>query len=75
LVVGTDRPATVSTSTVDFLGLLCWLMPDQVIARIEQELDAIADDKAALDEKTRAEREAQISSDMLAIERSECALI
>jgi hypothetical protein len=51
------------------------VMPDQVIARIEQELSAIADDKAALDEKTRAEMEATIMADSLEIHRRICALI
>jgi hypothetical protein len=35
----------------------------------------VADDKAALSQQQREEMEAQISSDMLAIERAECALI
>ena len=75
LAHGTDKPTTVSNESVDFLGLLCWLMPDQIVARIEQELDAIADDKAALSQQQRDEMEAQINSDMLLIERAECSLI
>jgi hypothetical protein len=75
LVDGTDKPATVSTVAVDFLGLLCWVMRDQVISRIEKELDEIADDKNALDEKTRAEMEATIMADKLEIHRRICTLI
>jgi hypothetical protein len=75
LVQGTDKPATVSTVAVDVLGLICWVMRDQVISRIEKELDAISDDKNALDEKTRAEMEATIMADALEIHRRICALI
>ena len=76
MVHGIDKPATVSTETVDFLGLLCWVLgPDLVIARFEKELDTIADDKSAMGQQQREEALAQISSDALEIHRSICALI
>jgi hypothetical protein len=46
-----------------------------MLAKINAAIDEAADDKAALSQQQREEAEAQISSDMLAIERSECALI
>ncbi len=42
---------------------------------INAALDEVADDKHALSQPQREQMEAQISGDMLAIERSECALI
>lgn len=75
LVHGTDKPATVSNTSVDFLGLLCWVLRDQMVQKIHAALDEISDDKAALDEKTRAEMEAQITVDQLEIHRRICALI
>ncbi|MFG3595539.1 hypothetical protein [Bradyrhizobium sp. RDI18] len=38
-------------------------------------IDEVADDKHALNEQQREEKEAQIMADALLIERSECALI
>jgi hypothetical protein len=73
-VRGTE-PALAFAETVNFLGVLCWLARDQMLAKIRAGLSEIADDKNALDLKQREEMEAQISSDMLMIERSECALI
>lgn len=75
LVHGTDKPATVSNATVDALGFFCWAMRDTIIARVEQELDAIADDAAAMSEKQREEALATINSDELEIHRRICALI
>jgi hypothetical protein len=43
--------------------------------KIDASFDEIADDKNALDEKTRAEKEAQIIADTLEIHRRICALI
>jgi hypothetical protein len=75
LVRGTETPALAFTETADTLGLLCWLLKDQLLAKINASLDEIADDKAALSQQQREEAEAQISSDMLAIERLEVACI
>jgi hypothetical protein len=51
------------------------LFKDQLLAKISAGLDEAADDKAALSQPQREEMEAQISSDMLAIERAEVACI
>ena len=68
-----DTPAIAFAEIDNATGLLCWLFRDQMLAQIR--IDEVADDKNALDEKARAELEAQIGNDMLAIERSECACI
>src|SRR5262249_46406491 len=75
MVRGTDKPGIASTETVDVLGLLYWVMRDQIIAKIEREIDAAADDKAALSPEDRERLEAQIMADTLIIERAECSVI
>jgi hypothetical protein len=70
-----EKPALAFIETTDTLGLLCWLFKDQLLSKISAGLDDVADDKAALSQQQREEMEAQISSDLLAIERAECALI
>jgi hypothetical protein len=57
------------------LWVLAWLFRDQLLAKINAGFDEIADDKSALNQAQREEVEAQINSDMLATERSKCALI
>jgi hypothetical protein len=59
----------------DALAALAYFLKDQMIAKIHADLDAVADDKHALDEQARATVEAQILSDMLSAERAECSLI
>jgi len=53
------------------LGLMIWLHRDQMIAKICEQLDEIADDEEALSQAQREEMSAQISGDMLATERLE----
>jgi hypothetical protein len=65
-----EKPALAFIETTDTLGLLCWLFKDQLLSKISAGLDDVADDKAALSQQQREEMEAQISSDMLAIERA-----
>ena len=67
--------AAAFTETPDAFGLLCWLFRDQLLARINEQLDEIADDGEALSEQQRQEAEATITGDTLAVERSECGLI
>ena len=74
-LVHAETPVLAFTETTDAMGTLCWLFKDQIIARVSQEIDAVADDKAALNEKQRSEMAAQIDTDRLLIERAECALI
>jgi hypothetical protein len=75
MVRGMETPAAAFSETTDTFGLLCWLFKDQMLAKINAALDEAADDKAALSREQREEMEARISGDMLAVERSECALI
>jgi hypothetical protein len=59
----------------DMVGLLAWVLRDQLLAKIDAGFDEIADDKLALNQAQREEISAQISADSLAAERAECALI
>jgi hypothetical protein len=75
MVHGVETPAMGFTEAADSVGLMCYLFSDQLLAKINAGIDAVSDDKAALNEKQRAEMEAQIMADALVIERSEGALI
>ena len=70
-----DAMGVAHVETVDSFSTLCWLLKDQMQAKIDAGFDEIADDRAALSQAQREEVEAQISADMLAIERAECGLI
>lgn len=59
----------------DVLALFAYLHRDALVARLEQEIDTLADDAAALSVDARAEKLAEISQDRLLAERAECALI
>jgi hypothetical protein len=60
---------------VDTPAVMAWLFRDQLIARLEAEVDLVADDQHALDDATRAAKLAEIELDLLATQREECALI
>lgn len=59
----------------DAFGLMAWAFGDLLIARLNAEIDAIADDSAALSDTQRAERQKVIQSDLLSVEREEEGLI
>ncbi|MBR0870041.1 hypothetical protein JQ633_06710 [Bradyrhizobium tropiciagri] len=61
--------------THDAVGLVAWLFRDQLVAALEREIDAAADDAAALTREQREVQEAAVLQDILAIERREVALI
>ena len=75
LVHNAQSGAVAYAETPDVLGLLAWLLRDQLLAKINAGFDEIADDKVALSQAQREEAEARIRADMLATERSECSLI
>ena len=55
----------------DGLALVTWLFKTQLIEALENEIDAIADDTAALSEGDRAKLLGEVERDMLAVEREE----
>jgi len=59
----------------DAIGLLAWAFRDRLSAALNAEIDAIADDAAALTAEQRAEQRATALRDKLAAERDEEALL
>jgi hypothetical protein len=74
MVRGTETPALAFAEIAD-PRLLCWLLKEQLLAKVNAGLDEVADDKHALDQQQREQAEAQINMDYLAAERSEVACI
>lgn len=60
---------------VDARALMAWLMKGLLLTRLEAEVDAIADDKAALSTVQRRTEDARVRAELLALERAEEALI
>jgi hypothetical protein len=56
-------------------GFLALLDKDALIARLEAEIDELADDSVALDASMRGYREHELLTQILATERAECAAI
>lgn len=56
------------------LAIMCWVLRDQLLAISNSELDEVADDKVALDQKQRDIALAQVSADMLSNERTRVRL-
>ena len=71
-----NAPAAVAfAETPDTLALFTWLHADVLIAKLDAEIDAEADDSAALSREERQRHEAEVMEDLLAVERDECALV
>ncbi len=58
----------------DAVGLLAWAFKDQMIAAIETEIDALADDERALTETERLRKTREIETEILDTERREAEL-
>jgi hypothetical protein len=56
-------------------AFIAWLGRDQLIARLESEIDGLADDGVALDAETRGYREQELMQKILETERQECEAI
>ncbi|MCP3459763.1 hypothetical protein [Bradyrhizobium sp. CCGUVB23] len=75
-IYNANSPGAVAFGeTHDAVGLIAWLWGDQLIAKLDKAIDDAADDGAALTREQREVQEAQVLSDMLAVERREVALI
>ncbi|RUW19604.1 hypothetical protein [Mesorhizobium sp. M1E.F.Ca.ET.041.01.1.1] len=61
--------------SVDPVGLQCWLTPELVIARLEAEIDEVADDARSLDDASRERRHDEISARLFEAECEEERLI
>jgi hypothetical protein len=55
----------------DGVGLIAWLFRDQLVQKLNTEIDSIADDEDALSPEQRTSQERRISDEILEIERAE----
>ena len=74
-VYNTGTPAIAFAEVPDTVALLAWAFKDALIARLDAEIDAEADDAAAFTHEQRQQREAEAQGDLLAIERDESWLV
>jgi hypothetical protein len=68
---GKSMPPVVFTEVVDLLPVLAWLFPDQLVKRLNMEVDQCADDGRALSEEERATKISEIEKELLGLERQE----
>lgn len=54
------------------LALVCWINKDALVARLDAEISSEADDAAALSHEARETAAAEVTTDLLAVEREEC---
>jgi hypothetical protein len=74
-VHNTETPAIAFSETDHALAFTLWLHKSAAIAAIEREIDAEADDKAAMTHQQREVAEAQVMADLLSVERDEAFLL
>jgi hypothetical protein len=74
-VIGAEQRALAFTETADALAVICWLHRDALVKRLDAEIDAEADDKAALSHADREVRSAEVQCDILEQERLEAAAV
>jgi hypothetical protein len=70
------QPGAIGYAAIpDVVGLFAWLHRDALIAALDREIAAEADDKAALSHTDRELRTSETMSDLLSVERDESALV
>ena len=57
------------------LAVLAWLRKDELLAALDAEVDAMAEDESALTDQARADRMEKINAEILLLERSEAAAV
>jgi hypothetical protein len=70
-----ERRSLAFSEQLHALALFAWVFKDALIAAIDREIDAEADDAASLSHEERQRREAEAMGDLLDIERQEAALV
>jgi hypothetical protein len=71
----TSGPPLGFAQTNDALALLAWLHKDALIAKLGSEIDHEADDKSAMTLEQRQKAEAEVLSDLAAVEYEESAAV
>lgn len=72
---GRPDPNTPTVRTINPLALAAWLDPAALLARLEAEIDELADDANAMTDEAKAAKRAEILADLLAVEHEEEAFI
>ena len=62
-------------SVPGIFAFVAWACRDQIIEKLEREIDDLSDDSVSLDVETRRYREAELLAKILDTERAECAAI
>lgn len=78
VAVGQNQSPVIGSSAgevIDILAVLAWLDPARLVAKLSAEIDAVADDEAAMTHEQRQVKLAEIEADRIALEREECAVI
>lgn len=70
-----DRNSYVASSCASMATLLAWLHPDEMTARLEQEIDALPENKSALTAQDKEARVSELKANLDALERMEEALV
>ena len=70
-VVGIEMTAFAFAQVPDTVAMFAWLHKDAIIKKLDAEIDAVADDAAALSSEERAKRLAEAQGDLLSVERDE----
>jgi hypothetical protein len=74
-VLGGELPSLAFAEIFNPVALACWLHRDLLIKRLDDEINAEADDAAALTHEARQRAGAEVQGDLLDIERQEAALV
>lgn len=74
-VYGGQERGLAFAQVPDVLAIIAYLHHDALLAAIDREVMACADDKAALTDDEREVRLAEVMGDLLSVEREECTLI
>jgi hypothetical protein len=74
-VISGEQRGIAFAEVPDVLALFAWTFKDQLIAKLDAEITAEADDAAALSHEDRQRRTAELMSDLLEAERAESALV
>jgi hypothetical protein len=68
-VYNTQTPSFAASEVTDVLALTCWLHKDTLLAKLDALIAGEADDASALSIEARQTQAAQITADLLAVER------
>lgn len=75
VIGGAERLSLAFSEQPDAVALVCWMFHDELVKRLDAEIDAETDNGSALSHEQRELRTAEILGDLLATERDESALV